>query len=215
MGSEMCIRDRYMSDGHNMCIHRYDLSGKMSTKIKRIVRSNISRWPVLEKPCGLSLTPSSDLLVTCQGEPNKLVELSADSGQCVREIALESDIKCPWHCVQLTTGELVVCHGDWSSDVHRVCVVGGDGKVTRSYGGQRGSDVGQLSWPLHLAVDDDSQFIYVADYHKHRVVVLSPTLEFVRYVSEELSGPHRLYLHQTTRRLFVGQYAGGVTVIQL
>ena len=153
--------------------------------------------------------------VTCRGEPNKLVELSADSGQCVREIALQSDIVWPWHGVQLTIGQFVVCHG-WRSGLRQVCVVGDDGKVTGSYGGQCGSDVGQLNAPCHLAVDKDSQFIFVSDRFNRRVVLLSSTLEFVRYVSEELSGAHRLYLHQATRRLFVGKlWDGDVTVIQL
>jgi len=111
-------------------------------------------------------------------------------------------------------GQLVVCHGALGS-LHRVCVVGDDGKVTRSYGGQRGSDVGQLNWPRHLAVDKDSQFIFVADECNGRVVLLSPTLEFVRYVTEGLSWPRRLYFHQATQRLFVGQANGDVTVIQL
>ena len=87
--------------------------------------------------------------------------------------------------------------------IHRVCVVGDDGEVTRSYGGQRGSDVGQLNNPCHLAVDKDSQFIFVADRLNARVVLLSPTLEFVRHI-EGLSHPWRLHYHQATRRLFVG-----------
>ena len=193
-----------MSDWANSCIHRYHLAS-----------SAISKWSVPGKPWGLSVTPKCSLLVTCHGGPKKLVEFSANSGQCVREIALPSDIVSPWHGVQLTTGQFVVCHGWDNSDRHRVCVVGDDGKVTRSYGGQRGSNVGQLDRPRHLAVDKDSQFIFVTDWFNDRVVLLSPTLEFVRYVSEELSGPWGLYLHQATRRLFVGQVGGGVTVIQL
>ena len=94
-----------------------------------------------------------------------------------------------------------------------MCIVDDDGRVTRSYGGQEGSDVGQLDWPRHVAVDEDSQFIYVADSRNDRVVLLSPTLEFVRYVSEELSRPYRLHLHHTTRRLYVAQYLGNVVVV--
>ena len=198
----------YMSDFHHSCIQR-----------RHLASSDITKWSVAGKPCGLSVTPGCNLLVTCHGEPNKLVELSADSGQCVREIALQSDIVEPWHGVQLTTGQFVVCHGIDSiltdSNLHRVCVVGDDGKVTRSYGGQHGSGVGQLNWPRHLAVDEDSQFIFVADQFNNRVVLLSPTLEFVRYVGEGLSYPCRLHFHQATRHLFVGQLYGGVTVIQL
>ena len=197
-----CVRHKclYMSDCGNRCILRYHLAS-----------SAISKWSVPYKHCGLSVTPSCNLLVTCR-EPNKLVELSAGSGRCVREIALESNIVNPWHGVQLTTGQFVVCHGGVNS-LHRVCVVADDGKVTRSYGDQWGSDVGQLDCPRHLAVDKNSQFIFVADRVNNRVVLLSPTLEFVRYVSEGLSWQRELYLHQATRRLFVGH--SGVTVIQL
>jgi len=91
-------------------------------------------------------------------------------------------------------------------------MVDDDGRVTRSYGGECGSGVGQLNNPCHLAVDEDSQFIFVAEWHSHRVVLLSPTLEFVREFSEGVSFPTRLYFHQTTRRLFVGLAAA---VLQL
>ena len=46
-------------------------------------------------------------------------------------------------------------------------------------------------------------------------MLLSPTLEFVRYVIEGLTLPYRLYFDHTTRRLFVGLWFGGVAVIQL
>ena len=119
-----CVRHKclYMSDWPNRYIHRYELAS-----------SATSKWSVSVYPLGLSVTPSGNLLVACQGnyvgEPGKLVELSADSGQSVREITLQSDIKRPQHSVQLTTGEIVVCHTD---DLKRVCVVGDEGKVTRS-----------------------------------------------------------------------------------
>ena len=132
----------------------------------------------------------------------------------MREIALRSDIVLPWHSVQLTTGQFVVCHGEYGRGLHQVCVVGDDAKVTRSYGGECGSGVGQMICPLHMAIDKDSQFIFVADWLNDRVVLLSPTLEFVRYL-DRLSDPRRLYLHQATRRLFVGRSNRAVTVIQL
>ena len=199
-----CVRYKrlYASDCNNRCIHRYELATSATRK-----------WSVPGEPCGLSVTCSCNLLVTCQS-PNKLVELSVDSGRCVREIALQSDIARPWHGVHLTTGQYVVCHG-LGHTLHRVCIVNDDGTVTRSYGGQRGYDVGQLDDPCYLAVDEDSQFIFVADCDNNRVVMLSPTLEFVRYISEGLSEPQRLYLHHATRRLYVSQLGGDVAVIQL
>ena len=161
-----CVRHKclYMSDFANRCIHRYDLTNSSACTTKGPVSTRRSKWQVPGKPIGLSLTLNCNLLVTCRGRRDKLVELSVDSGLCVREIALQSDIVNPWHGVQLTTGQFVVCHSQWDDNLHGVCVVGDDGKVTRSYGGQRGSDVGQLRCPCHLAVDKDSQFIFCLLY---------------------------------------------------
>ena len=213
-----CVRHKclYMSDFHNSCIHRYDLSRTFRARMKRLVCNRITQWSVPYKPVGLSVTPSCNLLVTCRGEPNKLVELSADSGKCVREISIHRDMVNPWHGVQLTTGQLVVCHGYCHSDLHRVCaaMVGDDVKLSRNFGGRRGTYITELNVPCHLAVDKDSQFIFVADRDNRRVVLLSPTLEFVRHFTEGLSRPQQLYFHQATRRLFVGQWKS-VTVIQL
>jgi len=60
-------------------------------------------------------------------------------------------------------------------------------KVTRSYGGRCGSGVGQLNWPFHLVVDEDSQFIFVVNQYNNTVVLLSPRLEFVREFSERVA----------------------------
>ena len=79
-----------------------------------------------------------------------------------------------------------------------------------------GSGDGRLSSPCHLAVDEDSQLIFVADNGNNRVVVLSPTLQFVRYIRKGILWPHRLYSDQNTRRMYVAhQYNGDVIVIQL
>jgi len=211
-----CVRHKclYASDFDNRCIHRYDLSSGLIAAVKRIKSRRISKWSVPGEPRSLSVTPGScNLLVACW-EPSKLVELRADSGQVVRQITLQSDIKCLLHAVQLTTGPYVVCHG-LRGALNRVCMVDAEGRVTRSYGGQCGSDVGHLNWPYHLAVDENSQFIFVADFGNTRVVMLSPTLEFVRELSETVLFSCRLYFHQTTRRLFVGESPSGVAVIEL
>ena len=201
-----CVRRRclYMSDRENRRIHIYQLASNA-----------ISKWSLHENPIRLSVTPSGNLLVTCWGEPNKLVEWSPDSGLCVREIALQADIKVPWQSIKMITGQYVVCHGTNDEHLHRVCIIDDDGKVTHSYGGQRGSGVGQLNQPCYLAEDKDSQFIFVADRDNNRVALLSPTLELVRYVSDELSGPRRLDFDHATRRLFVGQLFGRVSIVQL
>jgi len=189
----------HMSDNDSKCIHRFDLSS-----------SAVTKWSVPGSPCGLSVTPNCNLLVTCGGQTHKLVELSADSGQCVREITLQSDIKGPCHGIKLATGQFVVCHGGGDDHLHRVCVVDNRGKVKRSYG----SDRSRLNCSSHLAVAKDSQVIFVVDWGNQRVVKLSSTLELIEEYSEELSCPWRL-LHHVARRLYVGQLDGSVVVIQL
>jgi len=129
-------------------------------------------------------------------------------------LCFKSDIVRPWHGVQLTTGQYVVCHGSYNS-LHRVCIVDGDGKVIRSYGDWCGSDIDQLYLPSHVAVDKDSQFIFVADCFNARVMLLSPTLKFVRYYRKGNIRPCRLHLDHSTRRLYVGESFGAVVVIQL
>ena len=199
-----CVQHKrlYMSNNDSDCIHKFHLSS-----------SDVTKWSVPGTPRGLSVTPNCNLLVTCGGQTSKLVELSADSGQCVREIELQADIRNLWHAVQLTTGQFVVCHGDADNPLHRVCLVDDKGSVTRSYGGQRGSDVGQLNCPCHLALGYSGLHVYVADYCNRRVVLLNSMLEFVRYVNDELSYQQRLYLNPITCRLCVGQGYDGVIVI--
>jgi len=202
----------YVSDFHSNCIYGYELVSNDGMYDS----SAIIEWLVPGSPCGLSVTPSCNLLVTCQ-QPNKLVELSADSGQCVREIALQEDVVNPRHGIQLTTGQYVVCCGGWFCHLHQVCMVDDDGRVICSYGGQRGSDADQLDRPSHLAVDEEMQSVFVADFANDRVVMLNPTLKFVRHITVRLRRPRRLYWHHTTRRLYVGQWLDeyGLVVIQL
>jgi len=200
-----CVRYKclYMSDSGNRCIHRYDLATSVTSKWK----------PPSAKPVGLSVTFSCNLLVTCR-QPNKLVEMRATSGQCVREIALQSDIVRPWHGVQLTNGQFVVSHGSYGS-LHRVCIVDGDGTVIRSYGGKCGSDADQLALPCHVAVDNDSHFIFVADCLNRNVTLLSPALEYVCCTSKGNTRPCRLHLDHATRRLYVGQSLDAELLIQI
>jgi len=193
----------YISDSNDSCIHK-------------LYKQNFGRLRLRLRltdctPCGLSVTPDCNLLVMCRGKPNKLVELRVYSDQCVREIALQSDIVDPWHAVQLTTGQYVVCHGSTLSDLHRVCVVDDDGNVTHtSYSGHDGTDT--MSCPSHLAVDNDTQFVFVADHVNDRILGLGPQAHFF---IRGLSWPWRLHMHDSTRRLYVGHWTDGVTVVHL
>jgi len=227
----------YISDPFNSCILRFDLAWSWLPASLRVVvewftSPYISKWSVPGLPYGLSVTPDGNLLVTCLGPPNKLVELSADSGQCVREVSLQPDIERPRHALKLTIGQYLVCHGFGDDRLHRVCLVSPKGltrhikhtkhtTVTRSYGGRCGYDYGQLNSPYHLAVDENSHAIFVTDQYSRRVEVLSPQLELACHIrltnaplQQEFNKGRRLYFDQASRRLYAGQQAD-IFVIQI
>jgi len=74
-----------------------------------------------------------------------------------------------------------VCHGGISSQLHRVCLIGSDGSVVKSFGGAKGSGSQQMSVPVHMAVDRN-KFVFVVDLDNDRVLLLSPQLTYVREV---------------------------------
>jgi len=198
----------YMSDGDGECVHRLDVQGAFT------------RWTVNDKPQGLSVNTSHNVIVTCD-VVRKVKEFSS-RGVLIRQIILPGDVIHPFHAIQTRSGQFIVCHGEVGDPVHRVCMMSADGRhIVHSHGGQPGSDTGQYSMPAHLAVDDN-EFVFVLDDNNRRVTLLSPTLEYVRQVvsRDQLKGwplglylrrqqrlwkwvPHRLYLNQQLRLLYV------------
>ena len=86
-----------------------------------------------------------------------------------------------------------------------MCLIGSDGHVVKSFGGPIGSGSQHMNVPVHLAVDRNG-FVFVADINNYRVLLLSPSLTFVREVlsREQLKwGPLRLCLDSDRRRLYV------------
>jgi len=191
------------------CIY---LADNGNSRIYRVVLdSSVNTWPVNGKPRGLSVTRCSNLLVTCCDllvGYGKLLLLRSDSGKCVEEIALESDIKQPWHAVQLSHEEYIVCHGFFNDS--RLVKVNADGAVTQRNTGGTG-----LSTPRHVAVDSDKS-VFVADGTNFRIVLLDPSLSYVRSVIEQMQhSPQHLCFDNIARRLYMGQYGGIVSVVQL
>ena len=63
--------------------------------------------------------------------------------------------------------------------------------------------------PRHLAVDRHGN-VLVADRGNNRVVLLSPSLTRLGYITvpgHELSGPHALHLDLLTHRLYIGEWS--------
>ena len=193
----------YISDPVAKCVDRLDLGG------------NAAQWPVSDEPHSLSVTAAHNLLVTCR-LVQKIKEFSP-RGDLLRDVTLPDDVINPWHAIQLTSGQFIVCHVGLGERVHRVCTVSADDReIVHSHGGQPGSDTGQYT-PVHLAVDNN-EFVLVADVNNRRVTLLSPTLNYIRQVvsrDQLRRWPDKLCLDAQRRRLYVadGKYTGGRVVV--
>jgi len=194
----------YISDPYVECIHRLDLHG------------NAERWPVNDKPEGLSVNANHNLIVTCP-EVRKINEFSP-RGELLRDVILPDDVTNPRHAIQLTSGQFIVCHGFADDRVHRVCKISSDGRhVVQSHGGQPGSGTGQYDVPVHLAAEDN-EFVFVVDFGNRRVTLLSPTLEYVGQVDQLKWLPVIQCLDVQRRRLYVAENmftAGRVVVFSV
>jgi len=148
----------YASDYRNS-VHRVDLSGSNA----------VMKWSVACWPAGLSVNSEHNLLVVSERE--RKLQIFTTHGTLLQNIQLQAGIESPRHAVQLSTGQFLVSHQDiqlldigclrhvvqlstgkflvgQSGSLHRVCLVGVDRAVVRSYGGQAGSQLTQMSWPV-------------------------------------------------------------------
>jgi len=112
--------------------------------------------------------------------------------------------------VQLPTGQFLVSH---VGSLHRVCLVGVDGTVVRSYGGQPGSELTQMNVPAGLAVDREGR-VLVADRLNNRLLVIDQSLSSAHEMSVRVDGglnrPYSLWYDQSRRRLYIGEWIGGL-----
>jgi DNA-binding beta-propeller fold protein YncE len=128
---------------------------------------------------GLSINTACNLLVSCFND-KKLLEYTS-SGSLVREIRLES--MKPYHAIQLTSDQFVVCTYD------DVVEVNSRGQVVVSYKNQLQSTTRhQFNYPRHLAVDKNNECIFVADMNNNRIVMLSRSLKCAREFKASVDG---------------------------
>jgi len=186
----VCI---YISDFNGICVHRFEVQATAFTQ-----------WTTQDRPNGLSVNDSHNVLVTCP-EVRNIKEFSSH-GVLLRELTLPDDVIHPWHTIRTRENEFLVCHGGSGDAVHRVCKMSADGRhIVHSHGGQPGSGHGQYNVPARLAVDDN-EFVFVADRRNRRVRLLSPSLGHVRDIvsRDQLRWrPRRLCFDSQRRRLYV------------
>jgi len=194
----------YASDSSN--VHRVDLSGSNAA----------TKWSIAGGPRGLSVNSEHNLIVVNQDE--RKLQIFTTHGSLVQDIRLQADIENPWHAVQLaTTSKFLVSHNGYSDDsLHRVCLVGVNGAVVRSYGGQKGSELTRINCPGDLAVDRAGR-ILVADSGNNRLLVMDQSLSSAHEMSVSvnggLDGPIGLWYDQLRGRLYICELWGKRVIV--
>jgi len=141
----------YISDSSKQ-IHRVQLSNRSVTK-----------WSIKDDSCGLSVTSNHNLLVSLY--ITKIIQEYTTQGSLVREINPDISTHLLAHSIEMSTGQIVVCHT--GRPQLRVLTVDTSGKVITSYDGPTGSAAGQLGSAWCLAVDSQNN-VLVADYNNHK-----------------------------------------------
>ena len=202
-----------IADGEKHCLH----------KVTRDCRDSPEIWYLSYKPKGISEGTTCDVcvLVACYGGPLSntgiLLALNA-KGDCARKIILSQWIESLSHAVQLSSGEFVIVYRRyWCARGETIAIVDNTGHVKRSYGDWwiPPSENESLKQTSSVAVDSDG-FVFVTDIGKSRLVLLNPSLKFVRYIATKIY-PERLYLDRNSRRLFVSHHfpISVISVLQL
>jgi len=198
----------YISNKGEQCLHEIDAGGEQTGPVK---------WPVEKRPYGLSLIRANcHILVSCR-EDGYLIELDPRARTMVQKIHLPKGCLHPLHAFQLDDGTYLVSHGYDTDSTRRVCKVTRGGKVVRSYGDEKGGDHDHLDEPCHIAMYRND-VVFVADFNNGRVVMLNPSLRFVRNATRDVKGTdcfQRLCLDDQSKTLYVGDFNGSVTVIRL
>lgn len=190
----------------NSCLYICDWRTTPRSEMLRIDRNGNTRFSWSTGRDMGALSVSQGLVVMTVTRSNKINEYAPD-GVLINELQFRPDtgITSPSHAVRLF-GDYVVAHGGDSEAVHRVCVVSAAGDLLRSFGGRRGTALGQLRNPRYLAVGTAAGDVLVADEYNRRVLLLSADLEFQsEFVGREdgLRYPRSVQFDQHGGRAFV------------
>ena len=216
----------------NSCVYSCNYHGDSVFKID--VNGKVTNWNTKKTTYSLSVTAKSNVLVTSR-RTSKLIEFTAD-GRFLREIYLHPVMGYPYHSVQLSNDQFLVCCGQLlvtgESD-RRVYVINNDGKPIQTYSGGISAMYGNILRPYHLVVDKQG-FIAAVDYDKHNVVLLSPSLTYVRELisgdsrfpvniwrmifddkgRHKIANPIRMYFDERHTLLSVANFNGGLSVFK-
>jgi hypothetical protein len=207
-GLTSCVTNNclYVSDTFKKTVYKVELSGN----------NQVFGWQVDGWPCGLSINTACNLLTVCCCT-NKILEYTT-TGSLVRKIRLKPNdvILFPHHAMQLNDDHFVVCC--W----HDILEIDRGGRVVVSYKNQLHSSSQRkfsFQYNLDLAVDENNEFIFVADTSNNRIMIVNRSVNCcahkfnVMSVGDKLKLPSCLHFDTSQNRLFVGQWHGQCLVL--
>jgi hypothetical protein len=199
-----------------------DADGHCVWKIK--TDHKVDKWLNVEKVVTLSVTSEGHIAMLIAVDVRGggvssswfgTVTVYDTDGVKLSSMKLPRDIVNPGRAMQTANKSLIVCHGDRATELNRVCEVNNEGVAVKSYGGSRGSQIGQLITPLHFALDSEER-IFVADFGNRRVLLLSQQLEIKRVLLRWTDdGPLAVFYDRETTQLMIALWSGKVEVYSL
>ena len=178
----------YVSETYDKLIHRIQLP-----------EESVSNWTVDGQGLKFSIAKNGNIIVS-SWDPNKIFEYTS-FGNLVREFVVnrfDANLLGLRQAIQIDGDKFIVCH---ASTHHRVCLIDNTGRVIKCYGRNKGSGIGHLNVPHHLAIDRNG-FILVADHANNRVVQLNSSLEYISQ-TVGIQKPWRILLNEERRRLCI------------
>ena len=214
-----------VSCNKNNCMYIFDNRGSLKSNAILRVDTNgtlIKKWATGNHfGYSLSVTDEANIILPVYNA-RALNEYSPD-GQLIRKLYILPglDLGEIWHAIKLPNGHFVVSlrsanlfpahilvlHHVYRDNLHRVCIVDGDGRLKKAFGGKFTSTIGHMNVPFHMFIDGNG-FVLVVDRENGRVLLLNSDLEFKREIlSKEdkhgLQRPTRIHMDESKSRLYV------------
>ncbi|XP_048753568.2 uncharacterized protein LOC125664803 [Ostrea edulis] len=215
--SDICVTDTgdaYFTDYKDNTIGRLSPSGSVSTVVSTLPLS----------PIAICQSINGGLLVTLKDSKTNSFELKSDSkrllrhitmtGDDIREYEFQEDGKTRLFTVPIKVkqnGNSDICVANYTSDVTgNVVILSSSGCLRSVYHGQ---NLNKDFCPCDVVCDSRCN-ILVTDLNNHRIHLLSPGGEFLKFLltENEVDNPFKLSLFGST--LWVGNFKGTVKLFQ-
>lgn len=202
----------------NNCLYIFDCeyTGQPGKMLKIDCEGRVlANWPMEDSGARLSVASNGNIIVSLS-TTEKIVEYMSNGSQ-----VCEIEVPGLCHAIPLENRQFLISQGYLDkSELHRVLhllvedavtkvKVGTNGaSIINTFGGEKGSNVGEMNVPWYLAVDGNG-CILVAERENQRVTLCNHTLEFKKILISEADGlrrPLNMLVDAPRGRLFVTDF---------